>query len=223
MLELKNKAFELRKLGKSYRAISSELGVPIGTLSLWLSDQAWSREIGKSLKSESSKKGSARLAAARKARGFGLQFSYAKAKQDAEVEYKKLKKDRLFLSGLTLYWAMGDQASKYYVRLTTADMHKMALFIRFLQDSLGVEVSKAKCALTLPYSANEQDAMEIWSSNAKIPLQCFTKSSFRRKNKKKTENMNPVCSATLSSRYHKEKMLVWLRLVANEFLAPTTQ
>lgn len=213
---MQDKAIELRKAGKSYRSIQKELGVSLSTLSHWFAPLPWSQEIGSKLKKESSRVGTARLAASRKAKGFGLQFAYAKAKQDAELEYKKLKKDRLFMAGLVLYWALGDKSSRYYVRLSTADTAKMSVFKHFLEVSLETEATDVRYSLLITPPLYEKRAMELWSVSANIPIQSFTKSTFRRK--KGTNPLLPssICTATVSSRYLKEKMLVWLRLVAQD-------
>ena len=217
MLGLKNKAFELRKNGKSYRSIQRELGVPISTLSSWLSDLSWSKEIGLKLAKDAELAGTERLARSRKVRGFGSQFFYAKAKQEAEAEYKKLKKNPLFLTGVTLYWAQGNRSSIYYVRLSSSDFQKIVVFKRFIEEFSKENVKKLRYSLlvTLPFTPEIQT--KEWSRKAKIPLQDFTKTTSRRKSKSNGSQPSVVCTATLSSRYLKEKMLVWLRLVASEF------
>lgn len=217
MLELKNKAFELRKNGKSYRSIQRELGVPLSTLSSWFSDQDWSKEIGLKLAKDAELAGAERLARSRKVRGFGNQFSYAKAKQDAEVEYKKLKKSPLFLIGLTLYWAQGNHSSTYYVRVSSSDLQKIIVFKRFIKEFSKESADKLRYSLLITPPLVPKIQVEEWSRKAKIPIQSFTKTTLRRKTRNTNSHPSVVCTATLSSRYLKEKMLVWLRLVASEF------
>ncbi len=219
MFSIKDKAIELRKSGKSYRSIQQELHVPLSTLYTWLSPLSWSQEIGSELQKKSSERGAARLAQARKVRGFGLQFSYAKAKQDAEVEFKKLKKSPLFLSGLTQYWSMGDQTSPYYVRLSSADPKKMNMFRCFILEELGVAEEKVHYSLALSPSQSDADARQYWSTHAKIPIQGFNKSTFKRRRKNAVAINTSVCTAVVSSRYLKEKLLVWTRLLSDEFIS----
>ena len=217
MFPLKQKVFELRKSGLSYRQIQKETGVSLSTLSLWFQDQEWSKQIGQNLLLQSAKEASKRLNQFKKARGFALQFSYARAKEDAEKEYKKLKKDPLFFAGLMLYWAAGDQASLYYCRLRSAEPLKINLFRRWLEESLNISPTSIKYSLVLSKGQQAQEIEEKWARDAKIPLQSFTKSTFLRKKKGKDSPISSVCTATHSSRYLKEKMLVWLRLLADEF------
>lgn len=217
MFPLKQKVFDLRKSGLSYRQIQRETGVSLSTLSFWFKTEEWSKQIGQKLLLQSAAEASKRLNQFKKARGFALQFSYARAKEDAEKEYKKLKKDPLFFAGLMLYWAVGDQSSLYYCRLRSAEPLKINLFRRWLEESLNVSPASIKYSLVLSKGQNSAEIEEKWSKDAKIPLQSFTKSTFIRKNKGKDSPISSVCTATHSSRYLKEKMLVWLRLQGEEF------
>lgn len=217
MLELKNKALELRKAGKSYRSIKRELGIPLSTLSSWLSGLEWSKELGIKLAKDAELEGAQRLSRSRKVRGFGHQFSYAKAKQDAEAEFKKLKKNPLFLTGLTLYWAQGNHSSPYYVRISSSDTQKIVVFKRFIEEFSKDIAPKLKYSLLVTPPFVPQVQVNEWSSKAKIPLHNFTKATLRRKSRSNSSQASVVCTATISSRYLKEKMLVWLRLVASEF------
>ena len=217
MFELKNKAIELRKQGKSYRSIGAELRVPISTLSVWLSPFGWSEEIARNLKREATLVGSTKLSQARKARGFALQFSYAKAGKEAELQFKKLKKNPLFIAGTILYWSAGDMKSKYYCKLRSADPQKMRLYKDFLEEICEVKVKFIRCTLQLSTVLDEEIAKNDWSQKAKIPLFCFTKSVFIRKKRNKTPLPTSACTTTYSSRYLKEKLLVWTRLLGEEF------
>ncbi len=103
MFDKKTKAIELRKSGLSYRSIQARLGVSTSTISSWFSKEEWSKSVGKNLKSEASKVGAVRLAQYKKARGFALQFSYAKTQEDAQKEYKKYSKNRIIRDALKYY------------------------------------------------------------------------------------------------------------------------
>jgi len=220
VLERKNKAIDLRKSGLSYRAIQKELGIPLSTLSNWFGGEEWSRKIAQNLMVESTKVSAVRLAQFKKARGFALQFSYAETKIEAPKEYKKFAKNPLFFAGLILYWVAGDQASKYYLRLKSADPQKIILFKKFLTEVLDLPNDSVSYHLTLSSGLKSPEIEQKWSEIAKIPLRSFTKSSFHRKPRGKTPNPSSVCTITYSSRILKEKMLVWLRLKAQELELP---
>jgi hypothetical protein len=217
VLNNKQRAIELRKSGLSYRAIQKELDVPLGSLSLWLANEKWSQEVSRNLKKESALAGAEHLKKFKKARGFALQFSYARAKEDAEKEYKKLIKNPLFLSGLMLYWIGGNHSSPYYISFRSADPRKVLLFRRFLEESLEVSPAKIRYSLLLSSRQKEDEIKEKWSKEVKIPLQSFTKSTFARKPRNKSPTPYAVCTTTYPSRTLKEKVLVWLRLVSESF------
>jgi hypothetical protein len=223
MFELRNKAFELRKSGLSYRAIQRELKVPLSTLSSWFAGEEWSANLGKKLRQEGAVLGATKLAQTRRARGFALQFSYAKAKQDAETEFKKFKKDPAFIAAVALYWASGDATSPYYCRFSTADPKKAGAFYALLTQFGDAPEQKVRCRLALSPTLQESSAVAQWHESSKIPLFCFTKSTFTRKPRNKSPKPWSVCTVTYSSRYMKEKMLVWTRLLAEELSSPAGQ
>lgn len=217
MFDNKNKAIELRKNGLSYRSIQKELGVPLSTLSLWFAHENWSKTIAQDLRKKNAKAASERLQKFKIARGFALQFAYARAKEEAEKEYKKLKKNPLFLPSLMLYWVGGDQTSKYYLRFQSADHLKIQVFTRLLEECLEVPQEDIRYNLLLSQGQHKAEIEAKWAQDLKIPLFCFTKTVFKRKPRGQIPFPTAVCTATYTSRIHKEKMLVWLRLVSKEF------
>ena len=162
MLYTKNKAIELRKSGLSYRSISKELAIPLSTLSLWFSKEKWSKDIGRTLSLRNAESGSRRLTQFKKARSIALQFSYARAKEEAAKEYKKFKKDKLFLAGLILYWFGGDHASPYYCRISSADPKKTLLFRRFFEETLSVPKEDIRYSLHISSGQNEKIVKKMW-------------------------------------------------------------
>jgi hypothetical protein len=223
MSDVKTQAEILRKEGKSFREISAILGTSISTLSLWFRNEIWSQEIGKTLRIQNTEKGKQGLAKFSRARSFALQYHYEKGKQDAALEFKTLRKNPLFVAAVALYWGEGDKASKYNVRLTNVDPRMILIFSRFLTEICTVPENKIRYWLLLYPDLDEQSCKAYWIENAKITSNSFTKSIYiqgKHKTKKVTHGVGTV---VYSSRYMKEKMLVWTRLLAEELSSPAGQ
>ena len=105
----KEKAYELRHQNKSYKAVSRELGIPLGTLAGWFKNELWSQDIRDKLGQEASlafPDKLRRIVAANKKRWSDLHTQY---RQEATRELLKLKRDPLFLAGIMLYWGEGEK------------------------------------------------------------------------------------------------------------------
>lgn len=216
MSDRKSKAALLRRSGKSYREISAELGVPLSTLSFWFRNEPWAQEIGKRLREQNTQKGMLGLAKHMRARSFALQFQYAKAKQEAAAEFKTLKKNPLFVAAISLYWGEGDKASLYNCRLTNVDPQMILIFRRFLTEIGNVPEEKIRYWLLLYPDLDESSCKDYWIEKAKIPKASFTK-SIRIQGRHSTKKVAyGVGTVVFSSRYFKEKLLVWTLLLAEE-------
>lgn len=211
------RAFELRRSGKSYREIQKDLGVSLSTLSAWLGKERWSQEIGTRLLSEHIRKNTTKVLEMGTLNGKTLQKIYAQARQMAEGEYPKLMQNRVFCAALVLYWAQGDKTSKGLVRLSSKNPSKIRLFRRFLREVCLIPEGKVSCGLTLEKGANELEAKAFWAQTG-ILEQRFGKTTFR-STRSPVLNDKGLCSVAVSSRFFKEKMLVWLRLIETETFA----
>ncbi len=216
MSDKKVRAEILRKQGKSYREISSIVGTSISTLSLWFRNESWSQDVGRILRIQNTEKGKLGLAKFTKARNFALQYHYEKGKQDALKEYKILKKNPLFVSAISLYWGEGDKTSKYNCRLTNTDPKMILIFQRFLVELCKIKEEKIRYWLLLYPDLNEEICKSYWIENAKIASSSFTKSIVIDGKHKTKRVTNGVGTIVYSSRYLKEKLLVWTRLLAED-------
>lgn len=220
MTDARKVAETLRREGKSFREISAVTGNSLSTLSLWFRNDQWSKDIGERLRAENTEKGKLGLARYTKGRNFALQFHYEKGKQDAEKEFKVLRKNPLFVSAISLYWGEGDKTSKYNCRLTNTDPKMILIFQRFLTEICGIDEKKIKYWLLLYPDLDEVACKSYWIENAKISSNSFTKSIFI-KGKHKTKKVSyGVGTVVYSGRYLKEKLLVWNRLLSEDLATP---
>jgi hypothetical protein len=208
----KYKAIELRRAGKSYKEIRAQLGIPLGTLSGWFSKESWSQEVQFSLPQQRIS-----IPELHRIRGLKLDKLYAQAKREAEREYDVYKNSPLFVAGLTAYWGEGDKVSKYWCRLSNVDPGMIRLYIAFLTKVCNIAPARITASLLLYPDLDEEVCIAYWIESTGLPRHRFRKTMVvkgRHKTKKLTYG---VCYVVVSSRYLKEKMLVWLRLLGQEF------
>lgn len=214
----KEKAFELRRAGKSYRNIQKELGVSLSTLSAWFKEELWSQEIGVSLTSQHIERSKIRIKELHKIRGDALAQMYEESRSDARKSYFILKEDPLFIGGLVAYWGEGDKASRYACRVSNTDPGIIKLYMDFLVNICNIPSKKIKAYLLLYPDLNERDVKSYWSNQLKLPLNQFANVVWIKGRHKTKRTMNGICSLHITSRYLKEKMLVWLELFSKEIL-----
>ena len=209
----KEKAIELRHQNKSYKSISRELGIPLGTLAGWFRNELWSQEIRDKLGIEASlafPEKLKRIVAANKKRWADTHEAY---RQEAVKEFSKLKDDPLFLAGIMLYWGEGEKMSKSSrVRLANSEPEMIRIFYLFLIKALKISPEKIKAWLLLYPDLIDPVQKNFWSKATGIPISQFSKSTYI-KGRHPTKRLSyGVCTIHISSRALKERVLKWLEL-----------
>src|SRR3989344_800497 len=175
----KEKAFELRRQNKSYKTISKELGIPLGTLAGWFRHELWSQDIRDKLGQEASlafPEKLKRIVAANKKRWADLHEIY---REEARNEFATLKNDPLFIAGLMLYWGEGNKMpTSSQVKLTNSDPAMIRLFCFFLKKSLLVPEERIKVWLLLYPDLVDSVQKNFWSKATGVPLTQFNKSIY---------------------------------------------
>lgn len=208
----KNKATDLRKLGKSYNQISQELGTPRSTLSDWFGGADWSKKIRSELELITRNGHKIRIEELNKIRGQNLKNLYEQAKEEAVEDFEKLKFHPLFIAGIMLYWGEGDKASVHRVALTNTDPKMIKLFTLFLIEICKVDKKRLKVWLLLYPDLNDEECKKFWKEEAGLNSLGFNKSIFIEGRHKTKRLHHGVCTVIFSSRYLKEKMIIWLLL-----------
>jgi len=213
----KEKATELRRLGKSYKEISRILDIPTATLCGWFKNLDWSIEIRNRLGANASfaypEKLKLMVAATKKK----YALLHEKYRQEAAREFGELKKNRLFLSGLMLYWGEGERNPKSsQVRLGNSDPLMIKTFYLFLKKAVHMPESKIGAWLLLYPDLIESVQKKFWCASTGLPANIFKKSIYI-KGKHPTKRMAyGVCTLYVSSRALKERMLKWIELAADD-------
>lgn len=209
----KEKAIELRHQNKSYKSISRELNIPLGTIAGWFKNELWSQDIRDQLGQKASlafPEKLRRIIAANKKRWADIHEAY---RQEAVKEFPKLKNNPLFLAGIMLYWGEGNKGPKgSQVKLANTDPAMIKIFYAFLKDVIAVPTEKICIWLLLYPDLLDNVQKNFWSKATGVPLSQF-KNSIYIQGRHPTKRLSyGVCNIYVSSREFKEKIMTWIDL-----------
>ncbi|MEK7538681.1 MAG: hypothetical protein AAB552_02465 [Patescibacteria group bacterium] len=208
----KDKATALRKLGKSYKEIEQELRIPKSTLSGWFGSSDWSQKIKSEVNTIARNGHVLRIEELNRVRAENLEKLYEQARREALEDFEVLKFHPIFIAGIMLYWGEGDKASPHRVSLTNTDPAMIKVFMFFLKKVCGIDEGKIRAWLLLYPDIEETSCKKYWAKEADLQNITFTKSIVIT-GKHKTKRLgHGVCTILVSSRYFKEKMLLWISL-----------
>lgn len=214
MRDDRKKAIKLRRLGKSYSEIRHRLGIPMPTLSDWFSRYPWSKTIKQTLNNQNQQRSKVRIIRLNKVRGVHLARLYEEARREAKSEFEILKYDPLFIAGVVVYWGEGDKVSKNGFRITNSDSRMILVFKKFLQTICGAESSRIRVSLLLYPDINDSICRSYWEKEIGLSNSNFTKSTVIQRRHQNRRLKYGVCTLNFSSRYLKEKMLIWIKLLS---------
>jgi len=204
----KERAFELRRTGKSYKEIAATLGMSKSTLTEWFKGHSFSDEIRKALTVNAAAEGASRLHKLNKVRGDSLEALYFRAVTEATLELELNKNNPLFIAAITAYWGEGDKRSKNHVRLINTDPQMLQLFIEFLMRFCGVQRESIRAAMFIYPDLDEQICREYWEKE--IGISTFHKTMVLPSRHKVKKLAYGTCSIIVSNTYLKKKMLLWI-------------
>ena len=214
----KGEAIILRKSGKSYKEIRRELGVPLSTLSDWFRNLEWSQKTSENLNRKNLEASRLRIIHLGKIRGDNLKKLYRSAREEAAKDFSLLKHHPLFVAGVMIYWREGDKASKNSFRISNSDPVLVKIFLSFLRKVCGAEESRIRAGLLLYPDLDPQTCEVYWSEKIGLDIRNFTKSIVIRGKHKTKRVSHGICTLNFSSRFLKEKMLIWMSLMADDQL-----
>ena len=217
---IKSKATELRKIGKSYNEIHTELGISKSTLSGWLSKIPLSEEATSILKQKSivgtllnQKKGAY-------ANKIKRQKQLEVVKANAFQLYNVYKDDPMFIMGLALYWSEGSKRAKS-IQFTNSDpdMVKFALywFIKYLNTNK----DKFKCYLNIHSGQKETEIIKFWRCCLNLNEKQFGKSYIKPESTGFKKNI--LYNGTIRLGYHNSDLfhtiLDWIEMIKERNIA----
>jgi hypothetical protein len=212
-------AMNLRAQRKSYKQISKELAIPRSTLHEWFKDLNWSKQIKHDLDLKQREASRIKMAAmSKKLSEYWLNFREQK-KLEAIREFDGLKENKLFLVGLMLYWAEGDNGEKtHQARLTNTDARMIKIFIRFATEFCGVNRNNIKFGLILYPDLDEIVSRNFWKKYLEVEEHQFYKVQYI-KGKHPTKRLaNGICVVYIGALGVKIKIKTWIDFYANNLM-----
>lgn len=209
----REKAFELRHQNRSYKFISRELTIPMGTLAGWFKNEPWSKKIRDRLSAEISLANPKKLQLMAQANRERWKLRYEEYRTAAVREFSKFKDDPLFLAGIMLYWGEGEKMPKSSrVRLANSELEMIRIFYLFLTRTLKISPDKINAWLLLYPDLIDSVQKNFWSKATGLSLEQFKKSIYIKGRHPKKRLSFGVCTIVVNSRALKERMLKWLEL-----------
>lgn len=217
MRDDKKAATRLRKRGLSYHEIAMALNIPKSTLSNWFANVAWSQKTKKYLSDLARINASQRMTIISRKRKNKLEGDYRLQRLTAVSQFKKFQSERLFIAGLMIYWAEGDnKLANGIIRVANSDPLMIRLFYKFLKIYFPEISARAKVYLVLYPDLNDEKCRQYWSRKIGLPIEKFIKSSYI-KGKHPTKRLAyGIGTLTISSRSYKEKIITWIDLAKKE-------
>lgn len=210
----KEKAFELRKQGKSYNAIREELGISKSTLSDWFKNIEWSKHS--KVSNTKTTRSPEHIERMHKARRDQLSALYREAEDQAENSYQVFKKEPLFWAGLMAYAGEGEKRSKHYIKITNSEFYIHTIFIKFSQVYLEVKKQEIRCGLIVYPDLNASLCKEMWSNMLGLSREQFHKTQVIQGKELKKRLQYGVAMSIISSTVLKKKIMKWISLAQDE-------
>ena len=214
----KHLAIKMRERGKSYNKISKELSIPKSTLSGWLADADWSKEIKMELTRKVNYVARKRLLLINKARREKWEKWREEFRKKARKDFPRLLKNPLFTIGIALYWGEGDhKLENGRVRLINTDPRIIRLFSKFLKEAIGVPEEKIRAWLILYPDLSEKKCKDFWSEASSVSLDKFGKTQFIRGRHPTRRTAYGMCTINVNSRGLKEQIFTWTDLLYEKY------
>ena len=216
--EFKNRAYELRKLGRSYNFIKKELGISKSTLSYWFQYIDWSRNVKQKNAKEIEKISTNRIILMNKARRKQSIERHEKMKEEAIEEFEKYKDNPVFIGGLMLYLEEGDKSinnNNGHLRICNTDPFVLKIFIKFLIMFCDIKIEKIRFWLLCYPDHNIEKCLNWWSESIKINRSQFYKTQVIQGRHKEKKLLYGVGNITITSAFLKTKVLKWVELMSD--------
>lgn len=171
----RQKAIELRQLGKTYGEIRVELNISKSTLSGWLRNYPLTdKQLGLLSTSRESRRHLAREKTSITKR-IKLQKRLDKTYEEEKKNLLPLSKKELFLAGLFLYWGEGGKTHKGTLSISNTDPAVLKFSLFWMRKALEIPKEKIQVLLHLYDDMIVEDAVNYWSKTLKIPKNQFAK------------------------------------------------
>lgn len=178
---LRLKAIKFRLRGMSVRDIANILGVAKSSASIWVRHVILSPAQLEELRKrpiKASEKARLKNSLALKEKRLSLVKS---ERILGEEEFKDLSYREFMIAGLSLYWAEGTKKNRK-INFCNSDPKMIKFFINWVGKVYGIPRSELSCYVGIneAHRSREPEVKEFWSNLTGIPLENFTKTSFKK-------------------------------------------
>ena len=217
-INLYTQAVLLRKKGNSYKEICSLLGLSKSTLSDWLSHKKWSSSIKEQLTFLNRERSSNFLKAINRVKHHETIQKYEEYKRQAREEYEAFIKDRLFVTGISLYWGEGNKTNSGRVSVVNSDIDVLRTTINFYRKCLKVPEEKLRGEIFIYQDIDQEVALKYWSKNLRLNESNFIKTQVLPSRSKLTQRKvrYGMCCVYFSSVEKSVKIGEWIRILAKD-------
>lgn len=222
MTRYKQEAYEqavaFRKRGFTYAEIAKICNVSKGTVSNWLKDEPFSKQVAKDTTKRAVDANKKRLVSINKARNTERKVQYAEIVRLAKVEYQNYRTSPLFMAGLMLYSCEGDMHNERLIRLTSSRVDLHRIFIRFLTTYLGVAKPSIRFWLLLYPDQGEIACMKHWCKKTSLsPAQFYKNQIVNGLGNKRTLHFG-IGNTVINNTLLKKKLSCWIELISKDLL-----
>ena len=215
----KEDAIQLRKKGKSYNEISKQLGIPKSTLGGWFKKLPFSEIVKNNLVDKNRLIWARNIIGYNKSRPAQTLIRHNNFKSQARTEFKKIRRDPLFISGIMIYWGEGDKINNGRVSVANSDIKLIKIFKNFLRSVCHVEESRIKLQLFIYPNLDEKECKQEWEKHLGLSEEHFIKTQVLPSRSKLTKNQlrYGILSIYTCSTELKIKILTWIEEFYNNY------
>ncbi|MCK9379159.1 MAG: hypothetical protein M0P97_03370 [Candidatus Moranbacteria bacterium] len=207
----KDIAVKLRKQGLSYNQISEKIKIPKSTLSYWLKDLEISEKAKNKIKERVNETAIKALIKRNKEQTKIASDRADIIRKEAKEESKKLFKNKLFIAGVSLYWAEGYKKGAYgskwkSVDFANSDPEMIKVMMKFFREICRVENKNIRLQIIAHRNVNIESAVTFWSKKIKIPKDQFMKTYCSYPEKESKRKNHTLTNGTLHIRINNVKL-----------------
>ena len=201
----REKAVELRKLGKSYKEIKDIVGVSKSTLSVWLRDVKLNKEQIRNLRK---RQATAYLSAEKRKQKF--RDIHDRIRLEAEQEAMNRIDNSFFIAGLMLYWAEGSK-NIGSVQFSNSDPGMIKLMLHWFRRFCKIPEEKFRASLFIHSLHTRKDCLDFWRDITSIPRNQFYKPYIKPTILSNRKNMlyQGTCRIVIHDRHLLSKIIGW--------------
>ncbi len=179
----KKQAIALRKQGRTYKEISSQIGVSKSTVSLWLRDVPLNENHLQLIAN--------RCRMISILNGKKVAEKWLKDIANVKEAYKPPVGDPKFMLGIGLYWGEGTKHSRSDTEMVNSDPKLLKIFLDWINEFFIGEFEGFKVGIHHYTPDKDQEIKKYWSDVLGLPLACFNKSiiAVSRTSKKKRQTL----------------------------------